>query len=86
MACLRIGVHSPGRLSFRSVRASFIYSSSRIGIHEERQMGRITRQALWRHMVLWTCVAGWSVGLTLGGCARLPYVTRTVHELSLIHI
>ena len=43
-------------------------------------MGRITRPALWRHMVLWTCVAGWSVGLTLGGCARLPYTTRTVHE------
>ncbi len=43
-------------------------------------MGRTKRQGLWRQMVFWTCVLGGVTSLTVSGCARLPYTTRTVHE------
>lgn len=43
-------------------------------------MGLIKRLVLWRHMILWTCVVAGAASLTVGGCARLPYTTRTVHE------
>ena len=34
----------------------------------------------WRRAVMLAVALAWATGITMTGCARLPYTTRTVHE------